>query len=286
MYYLRAEKPADREPKMAKTPQKQAADATPESGDSKPLRNVDRMGGFAKGLSVIEAFRQGRGASTIAEIARYSGLDRASARRCLLTLVECGYAKQDGSYFELTPRILRLGNSFMSMSLPRLIRPYLDQLADEVRESCSAAILDRTDVVYILRAVHHGVMGAGLHPGSRLPAFCTGLGRVLLASYPAERALRILKESNRTALTKYTITDIDKLMAELEKIQKNGYAIIDREIEIGSRSIAVPIYNINGEAVAACTVGVHSSTATMKQLRDNYLPHLYNFQAQLAEILP
>ena len=267
---------------------KRAATAVRDRNPDGPrvLRDVDRMGGFRKGLAVIEAFRAGRGTSTIAEIARASGLDRASARRCLLTLVEAGYATNDGPYFELTPRILRLGNSFLSASLPRLMKPFLDQLADEVRESCSAAVLDRTEVVYILRATHHRVMGAGLIPGSRLPAFCTALGRVLLASLPTEKSQEILRSSDIRPLTKYTLTDIDELTKELDKVRADGYAIIDREIEIGARSIAVPVLNGSGRTVAACVVAVHASTATAKQLKTNYLPAMLRMQTQLAEILP
>ena len=271
--------------KMSATATTDPANAESASSAPKKLRNVDRMGGFAKGLSVIEAFSAGRGTRTIAEIARISGLDRASARRCLLTLVECGYATQDGPYFQLTPRILKLSNAFLNAPLPELVQPYLVNLADTVRESCSVATLDGGEIVYILRAVHHGVMGAGLHPGSRLPAFCTGLGRVLLAALEPESARKILNKSKRRPLTKYTLTEVDDIMAELEKIRMNGYAIIDREIEIGARSIAIPILNVRGGTVAACTIGVHASSATCKQLKENYLPPLKEFQAQLSEIL-
>ena len=165
------------------------------------LRDVDRMGGFAKGLSVIEAFGEGRNRLTIAEVARLSGLDRASARRCLLTLVERRYATNDDRYFELTPRILKLGHSYLAASLPRLIRPALDGLADQLRESCSAAVLDGTEVVYIARSSHHRIMGAGLHPGSRLPAYCTSLGRVLLAALPRAQAKELIDASDRQSFT-------------------------------------------------------------------------------------
>ncbi|HEY8353115.1 MAG TPA: helix-turn-helix domain-containing protein, partial [Sphingomonadales bacterium] len=181
---------------MVKTLDKreQAGDAAgPDNGAPIKLRDVDRMGGFAKGLAVIEAFGEGRPARTIAEIARVSGLDRASARRCLLTLVEAGYATKDGTYFQLTPRILRLAQAYLSTSLPRLIQPYLDQVADQLQESCSAAVLDGTEIIYIARAVHHRIMAAALHPGSRLPAYCTTMGRVLLASLPPEQARAILE---------------------------------------------------------------------------------------------
>lgn len=250
------------------------------------LQNIDRMGGFAKGLAVIEAFSQGRDSLTIAEVARISGLDRASARRCLLTLVEAKYARTNGRYFELTPQILRLGHSFLSAPLPRLIQPTLDQLADETRESCSAGVLDAHEVVYICRSAHHHIMGPGLHPGSRLPAFCSSQGRVLLAALPSDQARRLLTKSERPAITPYTLTKVPDLMAELEKVRAQGYALIDQEISEGSRSIAVPIVNLSGQTIAAMTVGVHMVRADLDRLRGEILPKLKTAQAQLSGILP
>lgn len=250
------------------------------------LQNVDRMGGFAKGLAVIEAFGQGRNTLTIAEVARLSSLDRASARRCLLTLVEARYATTDGRYFELTPRILRLGHSYLAASLPRLIQPTLDQLSDTLHESCSAAVLDAHEVVYIARAAHHRIMGPGLHAGSRLPAFCTSLGRVMLAALPIDQAKAILTNSERPAITDHTLTKVSDIMAELKRVRENGYSIIDQEMEIGSRSIAVPIVNFSGQTVAAITVGVHAVRAEIDRLREEILPALLDARAQLGAILP
>ncbi|MBA2933738.1 helix-turn-helix domain-containing protein [Sphingomonas sp. CGMCC 1.13654] len=250
------------------------------------MRDVDRMGGFAKGLSVIEAFGRGRNRLTIAEVARQSGLDRASARRCLLTLVEAGYAAADDRYFELTPRILRLGHSYLAASLPRLIQPTLNQLSDRLQESCSAAVLDGKDVIYIARSAQNRIVGAGLHAGSRLPAYCSTLGRSMLAALPADRARAILESSDRTQLTERTLTGIDDLMAELDRIRAAGYAYIDQELEIGSRSVAVPIRNLSNRTVAAINVGLHVSRGTPERVQEEILPALFDVQAQLAEILP
>jgi IclR family pca regulon transcriptional regulator len=256
----------------------------PETG--RYLQNIDRMGGFAKGLAVIEAFGNGRDSLTIAEVARYSGLDRASARRCLLTLVEAKYAQTNGRYFELTPHILRLGHSYLSAPLPRLIQPTLDRLADEIRESCSAGVLDAHEVVYICRSAHHRIIGPGLHPGSRLPAFCSSQGRVLLAALQPDQAKRLLTKSERPSITPYTMTKVPELMAELEKVRAEGYSVIDQEIAVGSRSIAVPILNLSGQTIAAMTVGVHMVRADIDRLRNEILPKLLDAQAQLHAILP
>jgi IclR family pca regulon transcriptional regulator len=250
------------------------------------LSDVDRMGGFGKGLSVIEAFGQGRDRLTIAEVARLSGLDRASARRCLLTLVERRYATSDDRYFELTPRILKLGHSYLAASLPRLIRPTLDALADRLRESCSAAVLDGSEVVYIARASHHHIMGTGLHPGSRLPAYCTSLGRVLLAALPVAQAKEIIEASDRQKLTGKTLTSVKALLTELGRVREQGYSFVDQEVAANSRSVAVPIRNFDGKTVAAVTVGLHVSRGSEQRIETELLPALFEMQAQLAEILP
>jgi IclR family pca regulon transcriptional regulator len=263
----------------------QAAEAEAKSG-GRVLRDVDRMGGFAKGLMVIEAFGQGRNRLTIAEVARLSGLDRASARRCLLTLVEMQYASTDDRYFELTPRILRLGHSYLSASLPRLMKPSLDHLADQLHESCSAAVLDGTEVVYIARSSHHRIVGAGLHAGSRLPAYCTSLGRVLLASLPQPQAKQVIEASNRQKLTERTLSTVKALMSEIDRVREQGYSFIDQELESNSRSVAVPIRNFAGNTVAAVTVGLHVSRGTPERIENEILPAMLEMQRQLAEILP
>jgi IclR family pca regulon transcriptional regulator len=244
------------------------------------------MGGFAKGLAVIESFGRGRDSLTIAEVARLSSLDRATARRCLLTLVKGGYATTDGRYFALTPRILRLGQSYLSASLQRLVQPSLEKLADTLRESCSASVLDGAEIVYIARVAQHRLGGVGLHPGSRLPAYCTSMGRVLLASLPPDQSRALLEGSERRAITERTLTKLEDLVAELDRIRAVGYSIIDQELEINSKSLAVPIRNMSGRTVAAFNVAVHSARATSERLRSEFLAHLLDAQKQLAQILP
>jgi IclR family transcriptional regulator, pca regulon regulatory protein len=246
----------------------------------------DQMGGFGKGLSVIEAYGRGRSSLTIAEVARLSGLDRASARRCLLTLVNRGYATTDGRYFELTPRVLRLGYAYLSASLPTLIQPTLDQLANTLGESCSASVLDGTEIVYIARAAKHRLIGVGLHAGSRLPAYCTSMGRVLLAALPSEDSRAILMQSDRQALTERTLVDVGHLVGELARVRADGYSIVDQEIEIGSMSISVPVRNMSGKTVAAIVVAVHATPAMTARLRTEILSALLEAQKELAEILP
>lgn len=249
-------------------------------------RETDQMGGFAKGLLVIEAFGHGVEGLTLADVARLTGLDRATARRCVLTLVNAGYAVAENRHFRLTPRILRLSQAYLAAPLPRLLQPSLETLAEKLHESSSACVLDGTEIVYIARAAQHRVMSIGLTTGSRLPAFCTSMGRALLASLPPSQAREILEASDRTPRTKRTITDIDKLMAKLEEVRRLGYAMIDQELEIGLRSLAVPVRNTQGRVVAAINVGMQATRATPEQLRADFLPHLLKAQAHLAEIIP
>lgn len=259
---------------------------SPTDSPAPKARETEQMGGFAKGLAVIEAFGNGRNSLTIADIARLTGLDRATSRRCVLTLVNTGYAITDGRQYQLTPRILRLGHAYLTASLPRLIQPSLEQLADALQESCSACVLDGPEIVYIGRATRHRLMGVGLHPGSRLPAYCTSMGRVLLAELPQAQARAILEKGDRPAITEKTLVAIDDLLQEFARIRQQGYALIDQELELGSRSVAVPVKNMAGQTIAAINVGVHASRATIEQLIESFVPKMLDTQAYLASILP
>ena len=153
------------------------------------MRETDFVSGFAKGLKVIEAFGETQRRLTIAEASKLTGLDRATVRRSLLTLSELGYAIYDGKFFTLTPKILRLGHAYLAATpLPIIIQPHLDQLAERAGQNASASVLDGTEVVYIARASQRRVMSINLTPGSRLPAFCASMGRVLLAALPEGEA--------------------------------------------------------------------------------------------------
>ena len=246
----------------------------------------DIMGGLGKGLLVIETFTADRPRQSIAEVSAASGLDRATARRCLLTLAHFGYADYDGKYFTLTPRILRLGTACLAtMPLPQLVQPQLDQLADLLGESASVSILDGSDIVYVARAAQRKVMSIALMPGSRLPAFCTSMGRVLLAALPEATALAVIAAAPLVPRTRHTVTDPATIMAELAQIRAQGYALIDQEVELGLRSIAVPLHNARGGVVAALNVGVAATQAGVGDLTGLYLAPLRSVQAELRAML-
>eukprot|EP01037_Dinobryon_pediforme_P017519 gene17519-17719_t len=246
----------------------------------------DTMGGLAKGLLVIEAFGADRPRQSITDIAKTTGLDRATTRRCLLTLASLGYADYDGKFFTLTPRVLRLGTGCLaSMPLPQIVQPWLDGLSDRIGQSASVSILDGDEIVYIARAAQRKVMAIALMPGSRLPAYCTSMGRVLLASLPSETAVRLLRAKPLVMRTQHTMTQPDAIMFELSRVRAQGYAVIDQEVELGLRSIAVPLYNSRRKIIAALNVGLAATQSDLADLESQYLPHLRALQSELMSVL-
>lgn len=246
----------------------------------------DTMGGLAKGLAVIETFSADHPRQSISEVASASGLDRATARRCLLTLAHHGYADYDGKYFTLTPRVLRLGTACLAtMPLPQLVQPMLDRLSDALGESASVSILDGDEIVYVARAAQRKVMSISLMPGSRLPAFCTSMGRVLLSARPDPEIAMLLSNRPLRARTAQTVTDPKALFSLVLQVRAQGFAIIDQEVELGLRSIAVPILNTRGGVVAALNIGVPALGEPPEALVDRYLPALQSAQTELRTVL-
>ncbi|AWI60038.1 IclR family transcriptional regulator [Sinorhizobium fredii] len=250
------------------------------------MRETDFVSGFARGLKVIEAFGEAQPRLSIAEASKCTGLDRATVRRSLLTLSELGYADYDGKFFSLTPKILRLGHAYLSATpLPAIVQPYLDQLSEKAGQSASASVLDGTEVVYVARASQRRVMSINLMPGSRLPAYCASMGRVLLAALPEAQAREILSRTELKANTPRTKTDPEELIEELRKVREQGYAVIDQELELGLCSIAVPLMNVRGQVVAALNIGAPAAHVAASELADRYLPMLKETQATLRPLV-
>lgn len=250
------------------------------------MKQTDLLGGLAKGLRVIEAFGAARPKMAIADIAAATGLDRATARRCLLTLVDLGYATYDGKYFELTAKVLRLGATYLSATpLPRLLQPVLDRVSNEVEQSASASVLEGAEIVYIARAAVRRVMSINLMAGSRLPAWCASMGRVLLAALPENESAAILDRSDIQPLTPLTKTDRAILRAELEQVRAQGFALMDQELEMGLRSIAVPVMDGRGRIVAALNIGASAALVSVADMRGRFLPPLQRAQAELRALL-
>ncbi|MGX1790315.1 IclR family transcriptional regulator domain-containing protein [Bosea sp. NPDC055332] len=244
------------------------------------------MAALEKGLAVIECFDAGHDKLTIAEVARATDLSRAAARRCLLTLTRTGYAEFDGKFFRLTPRVLRLGYAWLSSTaLPQLVQPFLERLSEETDESSSASLLDGHEIVYIARSAQKRIMSVGLSVGSRLPAFCTSMGRVLLAARdPGDARARIVAGAPR-ALTPQTVTDPEALMGLLAEVRSQGYAIVDRELELGLISVAMPLRNSRGETVAAFNLSAQVQHAGRAEIETNFLPRMRAMQNLLQPLI-
>lgn len=261
---------------------------TPVDTPPPPFRQIDRdhMLGLEKGLAVIACFDAGRQRLSIAEVARLTGLTRATARRCLITLARLGYAESDGRMFALTPRVLRLGYAYLSSTpLTAILQSTLERLSEAIGESASASILDGAEIIYVARAATRRIMSVGLSVGVRLPATCTSMGRVLLAALEPAEARRRIEAAPRRALTARTITDPAALMACLDRVRADGYAVIDQELEIGLVSIAVPVFDRAGRIQAAINVGTHASRFPPQALVSDILPRLKAAQADLSRIL-
>ncbi len=246
----------------------------------------DHMAALEKGLAVIECFDAAHDKLTIADVARATELSRAAARRCLLTLAKIGYAEFDGKFFRLTPRVLRLGHAWLaSAALPQLVQPFLERLSEETHESSSACLLDGHEIVYIARSAQRRIMSVGLSVGTRLPAFCTSMGRVLLAARdPADARARILAGRPR-ALTPHTVTDPDRLAAILAEVRAQGYCIVDQELELGLISIAMPLINTRGEVVAAFNLSGQVQRSSAAEMAERFLPGMRQLQALLRPLV-
>ena len=226
-----------------------------------------------RGLAVIRAFDAEHRRMTISEVARRSGLDRAAARRLLLTLTQLGYVQQEHGSFELRPRVLELGYAYLStLTLPEVAQPHMERLAAQVDESTSIAVLDDLDIVYAVRVPTRRIMSISIAVGTRFPAWATSMGRVLLAGLAPDDLESRLARSELHPFTARTTTDRDALRAELARVRERGWAIVDQELEEGLRSVAAPINSAADAVSAALNVSVHASRTTVAELRSRFVP--------------
>ncbi|OZI71941.1 IclR family transcriptional regulator [Bordetella genomosp. 12] len=241
---------------------------------------------FARGLAVIRAFGPDRAQMTLSEVATVAGLTRAGARRILLTLVQLGYVAQDERRFSLTPRILELGYAYLSATpLWNLALPYMEEVAENTRESCSVSVLEGADIVYILRLSTHKVMSINLAVGSRLPAWVTSMGRVLLAGLPEAELDRVLAASQIQAYTPATLGSAAQIKQELIRVREQGYACVVQELEPGLQSVAVPIMDRSGRVIAAMNVSGHVSRFSRDEMLQAFLPGLRHAAGQVNQAL-
>lgn len=252
----------------------------------KPSQSSDFVQSLERGLAVIRAFDEDHRDLALSEVARSTGLTRAAARRFLLTLVKLGYVNLSQGRFSLRPRVLELGYAYLSsLSLPEVAMPHMETLVAQVNESCSISVLDETDVVYVARVPTRRIMSITLAVGTRLPAFVTSMGRVLLAGLPEDELEERLARIEVVPLTSHTVSDMEALRAILVNVRRQGYAATDQELEEGLRSLAVPLRNASGTVTAALNLSVHASRASMASLRRDFLPMALQTAAAIEEDL-
>jgi IclR family pca regulon transcriptional regulator len=244
------------------------------------------MAGLAKGLAIIETLGRNRSKLSVAEAAQATGITRPAARRCLLTLVELGYLIHDGKYFSPTPRLLRIGSTYLeSEPLPQLAQPFLTAAREMLSESVTLAILDDGAAVFVARAEVERVVTTGVRLGGRLPAYASATGRVLLAGLDDDVLHGYLSGCQFAATTPHTLTDANHILERVLDARAKGYSYTDEEIELGMRSLAVCVKNSRGSTVAAMSVSAFSARVTLHQMHRDFLPVLERHAAALGQML-
>ncbi len=265
-----------------------AGKATPAAALDVYTGDPNFMTSLARGLIVIQAFTQQSPQMTISQLSVKTGLSRAAVRRCLYTLTKLGFAgAEDGSRYGLRPRMLSLSNSYTASStLSTAAQPILERMSAALRESFSVATLDGEDIVYVARTTVDRVMVAvDLHIGSRLPAYCTSMGRVMLAYLPPEKLEQYLSHVELIPRTTRTIVSVDKLRLALRNVRRTGYALVDQELEVGLRSLAVPVYAPSGRVIATINLSGHAPRMPVYDMQTRFLPHLRNAANELGVFL-
>jgi IclR family pca regulon transcriptional regulator len=250
------------------------------------LTDPSFMTSMARGLAVVKAFSDQRRAMTIAQLSHKTGIPRAAVRRCLYTLKKLGYAGSDANNFFLKPKILTLGYSYLS-STPLTVsaQPCLNQVSTTVGESCSLAVLEQGEVLYISRSQTTRIVSIALNAGSRLPAYCTSLGRVMLASLSKAELDNYFARVPLLPITARTVVSEERLRKILAETAAQGYAIVEEELEIGLRSIAVPVRGASGAVAAALNIGAQSARVSREQMENEFLPVLLNGASELSVLL-
>lgn len=235
----------------------------------------DFIEAIARGLDVIRVFGPGQPVMSLAAVANASGLPRPTARRILLTLDELGYVRQAQGGYELTPRVLDLGMSYvLSRGLWEVARPHMEALVARTRESSSIAQLDGSDILYVARVAVPKIVTLAVTIGTRFPALQTSLGKVLLAALPPAEAERVLAEPSRSGIVPRWQPDAAERAAALREVRARGWALTDEQLAPGIRSVAVPLRDGDGRVIAALNVNSHAAETPLEVLTGEHLPLL------------
>lgn len=250
-------------------------------GNRRPEEFVQSL---ERGLSVINSFSRENPKQTLSEVAGRTGLTRATSRRVLLTLHELGYVDQNGRAFSLTPKVLDLGYSFLSsFQVVEVAQPSMERLVDAVHESSSMSVLDGAEIVYVARVPTTRIMTIALALGSRLPAYPTSMGRVLLSGLSDDDLREYISRTTFEKLTPNTITDPRKFRSIVSKVRSDGFALVDQELEEGVRSIAAPIRNSRGDVIAAMNLSCHASRVDVDRMLEEFQPRLLEAASEISE---
>lgn len=248
--------------------------------------NRDFVRALARGLAVIESFEGAPNAMPLSEIAARAKLSRGTVRRALITLQALGYLREEAGRFTLTPRALRLGYSYLSSQpLWALARPYVEEVYAQTGETTSLSVLDGGMIVYLIRIAASRLLHDKLTIGSRLPAYPASMGRILLADLPEEELDRYLKETEFKQLTPLTVIDPARLRMLIHRARESGFAVNDQEMELGLRSIAVPIRAKSGAVVAALNIGCSSARTSYVEMETNFLPVLKAAAEKISDLV-
>jgi IclR family transcriptional regulator, pca regulon regulatory protein len=224
-----------------------------------PSKDRELIAGLAKGLAIIEAFETSRASLTVSEAAELAGLSRAAARRCLRTLQLLGYVEAENNKFKLTPRVLRLARAYVSSTpLPRVVQPIVEAMSQRLHHSMTVAVLDDIYVTVIARTLVHSTLSGGMALGTRLPSYCSANGRALLSELPEPKIKAFLQKAELQKLTPHTKTNVAEIIKELRTVRSEGYAINDQEVELGLRSIALPVRNRHGLIICSVSMSARA----------------------------
>jgi IclR family pca regulon transcriptional regulator len=251
-----------------------------------PASDPEFVQGLERGFMVIKAFSADSPALTIAEVAGRTSLTRAVARRYLLTLRTLGYLVQNGTRFSPTPRLLDLGHTYLaSLNVADVAQPHIERVVERLHESCSMAVLDGHDCVYVARVPARRILSSNLVVGSRLPAHATAMGKVLLAHLPPAQLDRYFATAPLTKFTKFTVNGEAALRKALETVRTRGWTGADQEYVLGLRTLAAPIYDRHGHVPAALNVAGAVSVVSMKEMTRSYLPALLEAAEHITRAL-
>jgi IclR family pca regulon transcriptional regulator len=241
---------------------------------------------LSRGLSVLRAFSGQQEKMTLAEVARIVGLSRATTRRCLLTLQALGYVHMAGREFQVAPKVLTLAQAYLSSSLlPRIAPPFLERISEKLGESCSVSVLSGNEVVYVARSKSRRISAMMRDVGSHQPAYCTSMGRVLLAGLSPAELDAYFRAVTLRAYTKYTVTDETVLRAILDEVRTQQYCASDQQLEIDLRALAVPLLDATGRTIGALHATTQASRTTVKQMTSRFLPVLRDAAAEMRPLL-